>query len=199
MADRAQVTSVEAIEAFRSSLILYLSKARPALEEVSGDVLRVRLWLQNDQRSRWQHELKVRARELERAQAELFGSRLSKIQTATAAQHMSVIRARRAVREAEAKLRLLKKWDRELENRASPLLKQVDNLHGYLTSHLARAVPYLAQMIKTLEAYGGDAPPRATPAGADGRSTATGFEDSARSAVEPGSPVPGDVASGGQA
>ena len=35
MADRAQVTSVEAIEAFRSALIVYLSKARPALEEIA--------------------------------------------------------------------------------------------------------------------------------------------------------------------
>src|ERR1051326_5682638 len=48
MPERAQVTSVEAIEAFRASLILFLSKARPTLEEVSGDVLRTKLWLQHD-------------------------------------------------------------------------------------------------------------------------------------------------------
>jgi len=158
MADRAQVTSVEAIESFRSSLILFLSKARPTLEEVSSDVLRTRLWLQNDQRARWENEFKLRSRALERAQAELFGSRLSKIQTASAAQQMAVIRARRAVREAEAKLRVLRKWDRELENRSEPLLKQVDNLHGFLSSQMPRAVAYLAQVVQTLEAYTGAAP-----------------------------------------
>jgi hypothetical protein len=158
MADRAQVTSVEAIESFRSSLILFLSKARPTLEEVSSDVLRTRLWLQNDQRARWENEFKLRSRALERAQAELFGSRLSKIQTATAAQQMAVIRARRAVHEAEAKLRVLKKWDRELENRSEPLLKLVDNLHGFLASQMPRAVAYLAQVVRTLDAYAGTAP-----------------------------------------
>ena len=158
MADRAQVTSVEAIESFRSSLILFLSKARPTLEEVSSDVLRMRLWLQNDQRARWESELKQRSRALERAQAELFGSRLSKLQTATAAQQMEVIRARRSVREAETKLRALRKWDRELENRSEPLLKQVDNLHGFLAGQMPKAVAYLAQVVRTLEAYAGTAP-----------------------------------------
>ena len=51
MADRAQVTSVEALEAFRSALVIYLSKARPALEEMANEVARAKQWLQNDQRS----------------------------------------------------------------------------------------------------------------------------------------------------
>ena len=161
MADRAKVTSVDAIESFRADLIVFLSKARPTLEEISSDVLRTRLWLQNDQRARWENELKQRARQLERAEAELFGSRLSKIQSPTAAQQMAVIRARRAVREAEAKLKVLKKWDRELENRSEPLLKQVDQLHGYLTSQMGKAVAHLAQVVSALEAYTDE--PRPTP------------------------------------
>ena len=40
MAERAQVTSVEAIESFRASLIVFLSKVRPTLEEVSDEVMR---------------------------------------------------------------------------------------------------------------------------------------------------------------
>ena len=35
MAERAHVTSVEAIEAFRANLIAYLGKARPLLEDAS--------------------------------------------------------------------------------------------------------------------------------------------------------------------
>ena len=48
MPERAHVTSLEALESFRASLILYVSKARPTLEEVSADVVRTRLWLEND-------------------------------------------------------------------------------------------------------------------------------------------------------
>ena len=159
MAERAQVTSVEAIESFRASLILFLSKARPTLEEISSDLLRTRLWLQNDQRSHWENQLRLRGRMLEQAQSELFGARLSKIQTATAAQYMAVTRARNAVREAETKLRLLKKWDRELEHRSEPLMKQVEQLHGFLAADMGKAVAYLAQVVRTLDAYAGVAAP----------------------------------------
>src|ERR1041385_6715294 len=104
MADHAKVTSTEAIEAFRASLILYLSKARPALEEVTSEVVRTRQWLENDQRRFWQREVKERRKKLERVQAELFGAMMSKLTEASAVQQMAVHKAQAAVREAEEKL-----------------------------------------------------------------------------------------------
>jgi hypothetical protein len=153
MAERAQVTSVEAIEAFRSQLILYLSKARPTLEEVSSDVLRTRMWLQNDQRRHWEKEFKIRSKKLERAQGELFGARISTLQDVDAAKQMAVRRAREAVEEAQSKLSALKKWDRELENRSEPYVKQVNQLHDFMTTSMSKAVVHLAEIIKSLEAY----------------------------------------------
>jgi len=132
MAERAQVTSFEAVESFRADLIVFLSRARAVLEEASDDVLRTRLWVQNDQRRLWENETRVRGRKLEEARAELFNAKLSQFQESTALQLMAVQRAERAAREAEAKLALLKKWDRELENRTDPLVKQVTQLHGFL-------------------------------------------------------------------
>jgi hypothetical protein len=94
---------------------------------------------------------------------------MSLIQTATAAQQLDVRRAQQAVREAEEKLALLKKWNRELENRTAPLVKQVEQLQGFLSADLTKAVAYLAQVVKTLEAYasvspGGGETPAAAPA-----------------------------------
>ena len=74
MAERAQVTSVEAVESFRADLIVFLSRARAVLEEASDDVLRTRLWVQNDQRRLWEGETRVRYRKLEEARAELFNA-----------------------------------------------------------------------------------------------------------------------------
>jgi len=163
MAERAQVTSVEAIETFRAALIIFLSKARPTLEEVSHDVMRTKLWVQNDQRNYWDKELRVRARALERAQAELFSARLSNLQEATGVQEMVFHRAQRAIREVETKQSMVKKWDRELENRTEPMLKLVDQLHGYLTTDLTRAAAYLGEVVKALEAYADiPAPPSST-------------------------------------
>ena len=42
MPQRAKITSVEMLESFRESLILYLSKARPVVDEVGADVARTR-------------------------------------------------------------------------------------------------------------------------------------------------------------
>lgn len=153
MADRAQVTSVEAIEAFRSALVIYLSKARPALEEIANEVQRAKQWLQHDQRRKWDGEMKMRGKKLERARAELFSVSMSKLQEVSSVQQLLVHRAEAACEEAQNKIAMLKKWDRELENRSEPLVKQVDQFQSFVTSEMPKAIAYLNQVIRTLEAY----------------------------------------------
>ena len=138
---------------FRAALIVFTSQARPALEEVSGEGVRTRLWLENDQRRFWENERRVRSKKLEQAQQELWTARLSQFQDSTSLQIMAVHRAQRAVRDAEEKLAVLKKWGRELENRSAPLLKEVEQLHNILTAEMPKAVAYLAQVVRTLDAY----------------------------------------------
>jgi hypothetical protein len=150
---QAKVRSVDAIEAFRSQLILFLSKAKPTLEEAVGELTRTRLWVENEQKSYWQREVKTRKQKLEQAQSELFSARLSRIEKPSAAQQMAVHRAQRAIHEAEDKLRVLKKWERELETRTEPMVKLIEQLHGYLTTDMGKAVALLGEIIKTLQAY----------------------------------------------
>ncbi|HSU56772.1 MAG TPA: hypothetical protein VLT36_22125 [Candidatus Dormibacteraeota bacterium] len=181
---QAKVRSVDAIEAFRSALIVFLTKARPTLEEVTSEVVRTRMWLQNEQRQFWEKQVKVRRRELEQAQAELFSARISKMQEASAAQQMAVHRAHRAIQHAEDKLRVLKRWERELDNRAEPMIKLIEQLHGYLTTDMSRGVVFLGELIKSLQAYAetGPAVVAAAPQSATGmpeqapESTATAEE-----------------------
>ncbi len=162
MAERAQVTSVEAIEAFRARLIVYLTKTRAAVEEASAEVSRTRQWLEVDQRRYWEDQLRIRRKKLERAQDELSSARLSTLQDATGAQQMAVRKAREAVHEAEAKLNMLKKWAHELENRAEPLLRQTIHLQHALNNDLPKAIAYLAQAVKTLDEYSGIQAPRSS-------------------------------------
>jgi hypothetical protein len=166
MAGQAQITSVEAIEAFRANLILFISQARPALEEVSSDILRTRMWLENEQRRFWETELRNRNKKLEMAQAELMTARLSQFQESTSLQQMAVRRARQAVQLAEDKLKALKRWSRDLENRSAPLLKEVEQLHGFMTSDLPKAIAQLVQIVRTLDAYADTA----APASSEGKS-----------------------------
>ena len=55
-AKRAEVTSVEALGTFRARLIVYRDEARLALDGVRDEIVRTRLWLQNDQREHWERE-----------------------------------------------------------------------------------------------------------------------------------------------
>ena len=154
MADKAQITSVEALETFRARLIVFLGQARPVLEEVGNEMSRTRLWLQNEQRMFWQTELRRRERRLEEAKQELFTATLASLQTGNAPLlKMTVQRAQHAVHDAEAKLKLLKRWDTELDHRAAPLMRQTEQLQGFLAADMARATAYLDQVLKALDAY----------------------------------------------
>src|SRR2546426_7749217 len=174
MPQRAHVTSVEALETFRSSLIVYVSKARPTLEEVSADVLRTRLWLQNEQRTHWEGQVRRRAKELEQAQAALFSARLSNLREETAAEQMAFHRAKRLLDEAESKLRTLKQWNREFDNRVDPLLKQTEKLHTVLSNEMVQAMAYLTEAINTLAAYSESGPPPAPVSSAPASATEAG-------------------------
>jgi hypothetical protein len=153
MTGQAQITSVEAIGSFRARLIVFLGQARPVLDEAANELSRTRLWLQNDQRSFWEHQLRLRNRKLEEAKQELFNAKLSQFQESTSLQLMAVQRAQRAVQEVEDRMKSLKKWDRELEHRAAPLMKQMEQLQGFLATDMAHAVAYLDQALKALDAY----------------------------------------------
>ncbi len=153
MPQQARVTSLDAIQAFRSNLIVFLSQARPALEEVSADVLRTRVWLENDQRLHWDNQMRRRTRELEQAQQALFSAKLSNLRHENALEQMAVQRARRAVDESDQKLRILKKWAREYDSRLQPMVKQVEKLQTLFTNDMVKALTYLSEVLNTLAAY----------------------------------------------
>ena len=187
MPQRAIVTSVDALEAFRATLILYVSKARPTLEEVSAEVLRTRVWLENEQRTYWENQLRMRTRVLEQAQQALFGARLSNLRDESAAEVMAVHRAKRARDDAEAKLKTVKHWNREFDGRVQPLVKQMEKLHTILANDLTQAVVYLAQAVRTLDAYAGIKPQSASaePGQTGGQAPAEGANVPAESETTP--------------
>jgi hypothetical protein len=164
MAERAHITSVEVLESFRTNLVLYVSKARPTLEEVSGDVLRTKLWLENDQRVQWEGQVRRRAKALEQAQAALSSARMSNLRDASTTEQMAVHKAKRSLEEAEGKLKVLKHWNREFESRVEPLIKHLEKLHTFLANDLVQAAAYLSQASQTLASYAEIAPASSAPA-----------------------------------
>lgn len=153
MAKQVKVTSIETLDAFRSSLILFLSKAGSALEEVGDEVRRTRAWLQQEQRMKWEGLLKRQRRQLEQAESELFTSRLSAMTQHSAARQMAVTRMRRMVRETEEKLVLVKKWSRNFDSVVDPLAKKLEGMQHMVKGDLPKGVTYLSNAQKALEKY----------------------------------------------
>ena len=114
----------------RTNLIVYLSKARPALEEISDQVIRARVWLENDQRVLWERELRRRSQKLQDAQQAMFSAELSNLREVSADERMAVQKAKRAVQAAEDKLAAIKKWTpqfRQSGGTASPPIGKITN------------------------------------------------------------------------
>ena len=128
MSIQAKVTSLDALESFRANLIVFLTTAHRCADEVGDEVRRTRYWLQNEQRMHWEGELKRRRRALEQAEQELFSAKLSNLRENIAAQQNAVIKTKRAVEEAEEKLRAVKHWNHNFESRSDPLVKQMEGL-----------------------------------------------------------------------
>ena len=94
MPDSARVSSLEAIEAFRATLIIYREKAGRVLDEVSDSVVRTRLWLQTNCVAHWQNEVRQRDRDLKEKLQELFSAQMSGLRNAPFAQQQAVRKAK---------------------------------------------------------------------------------------------------------
>jgi hypothetical protein len=121
--------------------------------------------VENDQRTFWENEFRRRARALDEARQALFSARLSTFRGETSGEQMAVHRAQRSLAQAEEKLRHLKVWARDYDNRVQPLVKQMEKLHTVLTQDMSQAVAYLGSALQTLAAYAEKSIP-VPPAGA---------------------------------
>ena len=75
MAESAKVLSVEALKEFRVSLINFVEEARNALGGVDMELRRTRDWLERDQLSYWQMQVKRRHEAMMMARTELHRRR----------------------------------------------------------------------------------------------------------------------------
>lgn len=153
MSDQVNISSIDALEAFRADLIQYIAKARTALEDMEGDVRRTQTWLDTDRVQHWGRQVKLWTKNLHQAEQELYSANLTSPQASNAFQKMAVLKARRKLEEAEEKMRVLKKWRQSFETRSTPLLRQLDPMFHLVGQHLPNGVFALTESVKALQAY----------------------------------------------
>jgi multidrug resistance efflux pump len=153
MADQARISNLDAIESFRTALIIFISKTRQSLETAQDAVKKTRSWLQLEQPAYWSSQIKLRQKKLDQAQQELMSARLSEFVDTPSMQQMAVRKARAALEEAQAKLQRTKTWARDYDRTVDPLARKLDSFRDFIENDLALAVAHLVEIQKILDAY----------------------------------------------
>ena len=151
--NQAKVTSTEALDMFRASLIIFQSKARRTLDDAGDELRRTRMWLQHDQRVKWENALKVCRQNLERAEQELLSAKLSSLRDNITFQQNAVRKARAALTHAEEKQRQVKKWNQQFDATADPMCNRLEGIRECLDFCLPKGISFLVQAARIIEDY----------------------------------------------
>ena len=153
MADQARISNLDSIESFRVALVVFINKTRQALDSIQDSVKKTRGWVQTEQPAYWQQQIRMRQKKLDQAQQELMSARMSEFIDNPTVQQMAVRKVRASLEEAQVKLERTKAWGRDFDRTIDPLARKTDSLRDYLESDLAKAVAYLVEIQKILQAY----------------------------------------------
>lgn len=167
MGNQAKVSSIEALEMFRAKMVIFLTKARRSVNDAQDEARQTRMWLQHDRVVHWEAEIRKRSRTLDQAEQEFMSARLTKNnETALMVRRAAVDKAKRALDEAQNKLRRVKQWAQSFDNAADPIVKRLESLREYLDQDMPKAVAYLTSVERTLAAYAEGPPPEEMQASA---------------------------------
>ncbi len=200
MSSQADVRSIEALKEFRAALALYAEEAGGALGSVKMEARRTLFWLQHDRKTYWTEQVKRRREQVSAARAEVARRRLAKTPEHTPAmseQKELLRQAEAGLRDAEAKVMLIKKWEPAFQQAVFELHASLRRITDLGATHVPRGSMLLGRLVDALEAYLRESPPTGIGlAGAEALAAVTGpilAEDEAEpieeSKAEPDEPI----------
>lgn len=153
----AHVESIDALKAFRAALLKFAETARTALGDCDSELRRVQSWLENEQPTHWQDQVRKRTDAVERAKEavrmkKLFknaaGSRPSAVE-----EEKALALAQRRLEHAQHKLTLTRQHARKLPREIDLYRGGVGRFATDVDCDLPVAAAKLGQMIAALQAY----------------------------------------------
>ena len=178
MSTSAHVDSIDALKTFRVALIKFAEEANAALATAEAEMQRTVGWLERDQLSFWQMQIRKRQEVLSRAQEALRMKKLfpdaSGRLPPPVEEEKAVRRAKATLEEAEQKLANTKKYTRVLQKEFMDYKGGVARFSTCVGAEIPVAISRLDRMVSRLEAYvalkvpGGYAPIREASAAAFG-------------------------------
>src|SRR5262249_13463944 len=155
MSESAQVSSIDALCQFRAKLCEFGVDALESLASVDLEIRHTEDWL-SQQVKYWQLQIRDRGEDVARAKAALvrhkWGSKDGK-GVGTTEVELDVKKARHRLEEAEAKLEVTRRWQRELPKSVHEYQGPAHLLTGFLEADLKQILAMLDRMTSSLEAY----------------------------------------------
>ncbi len=157
MAQGAKVESIEALKHLKLALIKFATTVKGSLADVESDLSRIVLWLDMEQASYWQQQIRKRTEWLTRCREALRHKTIFKDSTGS---RQSVVDEEKAVRQAEAlvaeaqqKLANCKRYSQMIQKESSLYKGKVQRLYNAVEIDLPNAAAKLEKMVQQLDAY----------------------------------------------
>lgn len=163
MNQSANVTSIEAIHAFRAALIKFVENAGDSVVSLELEIRRAVNWIEVDRRRYWPVQVKQASEELAQARNSLERCQLkygSEEAPSCYEQKKNYERAKQRLRYCEEQVRSVKQWIQTIRQELTVFDGQLAEIRLAVDSDLPRAIAAITNLINALERYAG-APGRA--------------------------------------
>jgi hypothetical protein len=150
----AKIHDVDSLRALHAALAKFGVQAQAALDSANTELRRAADFLER-QLAYWQHEVQRRQEELNRAKADLSRHRWihDGERVGGSEKEMLVQRARERLREADAKVEAVRRWQRQLPQITAEFNGPGRRLAGMLEADLRGSLALLEARSDALEAY----------------------------------------------
>jgi len=157
MGQRANVTSIDAVDDFAAALLSFKHEAAGVLEGLDQQIERAVQWIQQDQRQYWKHELRRSERQLQEAKINLQRcltfKRIGDHRPSCIEEKRALERAKRRQQLCREKIEVVRRWSQAISRAVFEYKAGVGELSQWLETDAARTVGLLGRIARTLEEY----------------------------------------------
>jgi hypothetical protein len=153
----AKVESVDALVTFRVALVKFAESANIAITGAESDVQRTIMWLDNDQTSYWNTQIRHRKEDLARALEALRAKTVFKDSTgrtpSAVEEQKAVTKAQMRLQEAEHKFVATKQWSKRLQKEMLLYKGAMQRFVTSVSSDVPAAANHLGQLVHAIQEY----------------------------------------------
>lgn len=184
MGSAAKITSTDAVRAFKVALQEYEADLRDAITQLLLEMRRAVDWLEHDRARYWPQEVRNASDALVQARSELARAETSigaDDRRSDYEKRLAFEAAKRRLRNAEQKVRAVRKWRVELRQRADEFEGRLGRLTNFLDADMPRGIAALERMAAALDKYTEKAAPSEAGSGLGGAESVSGSTEKSES------------------